>query len=102
MVLFPFNLTAKASSTFCLYKTTFFCLCILILSAQYTCYSDKEGNPVFPLMPPIAYSEKRGRENQRTQREKEMCERPLTGVKAMSLQSSRVSTEGFNSICILQ
>ncbi|MFS8017624.1 hypothetical protein Hanom_Chr15g01382591 [Helianthus anomalus] len=60
MVLFPFNATAKASSTFCLYKTTFFCLCILIFSGEYACYSDKEGNPVFPLMLPIAYLEKEG------------------------------------------
>ncbi|MFS7940330.1 hypothetical protein Hanom_Chr05g00463151 [Helianthus anomalus] len=41
MVLFPFNATAKASSTFCLYKTTFFYRCILCFSGEYAFYSDK-------------------------------------------------------------
>ncbi|KAJ0951054.1 hypothetical protein HanPSC8_Chr02g0055461 [Helianthus annuus] len=71
MVLFPFNATAKASASppSVYTKQPIFCLCILIFSGEYACYSDKEGNQVFPLMLSIAYSEKRGRENQRTQRE---------------------------------
>ncbi|MFS7911377.1 hypothetical protein Hanom_Chr02g00117381 [Helianthus anomalus] len=77
-------------------KRPFFCLCILIFSGEYACYSDKEGNPMFPLMLPIAYLEKRWMENQRTQRKKEMRERILTGVKTMPVQTSRVPTEGFN------
>ncbi|KAJ0935364.1 hypothetical protein HanRHA438_Chr03g0118231 [Helianthus annuus] len=77
-------------------KRPFSCRCIVIFSGEYAFYSDKEGNPVFPLILSIAYSEKRGKENQRTQREKEMRERALTGVKAMPVQSSRVPTKGFN------